>query len=397
MKDKKILIGEYIDSYLPAIDGVIVTVQNYARWLNEKHCACYVATAEGPRGYVDSDPFEVIRYRSVPIPKHPPYRFGIPILDVSYVAKNHQLAPDLVHAHSPFTAGYEAQRVAHHRKIPLVASFHTKYYDDIFEATNSELLSETAVKMIVEFYHTADYVWTVNEKTAETLRSYGYVRDLEIMPNGTDYTLPEDTQHAIDAVNDRFGFNNDEKIMLYVGQIEYKKNLMMLMDAIALYKQKNRNFKLLLVGQGTAREDLEQRCQELNISDVVIFAGVEPSREKLFEIYIRADLFTFPSVFDTFGLVVVEAASAACPAVLIKGSSAASNTIHNENAFLCKNDTQSLCNAIEFALSNDENLKRVGINAEKTLATPWNKIVDKVYDRYLEIIEEFKHVKKEVF
>jgi glycosyltransferase involved in cell wall biosynthesis len=90
---------------------------------------------------VDTDPFKVIRYHSVPVPKRPPYRFGVPLLDWGYMTEQHQMYPDLVHAHSPFLAGREALRIAKSRNIPLVASFHSKYYDDILQVTNSRFLS----------------------------------------------------------------------------------------------------------------------------------------------------------------------------------------------------------------------------------------------------------------
>ena len=66
------LVGQYIDSYLPTIDGVIMTVRNYARWLNQDHFPCYVATAKAIQRIVAGLPVQVIvtdaLIRNFPIP-----------------------------------------------------------------------------------------------------------------------------------------------------------------------------------------------------------------------------------------------------------------------------------------------------------------------------------------
>ena len=123
-------IGEYIDSYSPVIDGVVTCVKNYAYWLNQKHGNCYVAAPRCP-GYEDTDPFSVYRFTSVPVPKKPPYRFGVSALDYRYHKAMAVQYPQLVHAHSPFTAGWDALRFAKRRDIPIVATFHSKFYDRI--------------------------------------------------------------------------------------------------------------------------------------------------------------------------------------------------------------------------------------------------------------------------
>lgn len=389
--NQTICIGEYIDSYLPAVDGVIITAQNYARWLNEDHCECYIATAEGPKGYVDTDPFKVIRYNSMPVPRRSPYRFGFPLTDLSFVAEQYHLTPDLVHTHSPFIAGREALRIARHRKIPLVASFHSKYYDDILQVTNSKFLTNKTIKLIVDFYNSADHVWTVNIGTANTLREYGYKKEIEIVPNGTDFLFPKDTESALSNINQRFNFKQTDKVVLFIGQHIFQKNLMMLLDAAALCKKQGQQFKLLMVGDGYARNDLIDRAKQLGIADSVIFEKTEFDREKLSSIYLRADLFAFPSLYDNAPLVVREAAMAQCPSIMIANSNAAENAVDNENAFLCENSAESLAQTITRALADDANRQRVGYNASKTISKPWRLIINDVYNRYTEILKEYEY------
>ncbi len=382
MDKQGLVLGQYIDSYLPAVDGVVITVQNYARYLNRfPQSRCYVASSDPPRGYQDSQEFPVIRYHSVPVFSRPPYRFGIPLLDMEFVATQHQLDPHLVHAHSPFAAGLEALRIARMRHIPLVASFHSKYYDDVYAATGNRVLAERAVDIIVSFYRQADAVWTVNQGTAATLRDYGYQGEITIMPNGTDFIAPEDEQGAALAVRQRYHLDPAKPLLLFVGQHILQKNLMLILEACRLLKDRGRPFSLLLVGEGNALDALKARCVQLQLEADVTFAGPEKDRARLCEIYTAADLFVFPSLYDNAPLVVREAAMAGCPAVMVAGSNAAEDCRDGENAYLCQAQPQSLADTLIRAL-DDPHRALVGQRARAHLALPWEEVARRALEQY---------------
>lgn len=382
--------GQYVDSYLPALDGVIMTVRNYARWLNQDHFPCYVATAKAPPGFTDSETYPIYRYQSLPLFSRPPYRFGIPALDRHFVAEGHNLMPDIVHAHTPFFAGAEARRLAHQRKIPLIATFHSKYYDDILAATGSAFLAEQAVRLIIDFFNHADHVWAVSKSTARTLRGYGYKKDFEVMPNGTDFAYPEDQEAALKQVNDFLKISADENIFLYVGQHIRQKNLIMLFQSLKLLADAGQRFRQVMVGDGNIKAELESRAKELEIADKVIFTGAISDRNLLSAIYLRATAFTFPSLYDNSPLVVKEAAMAACPAILIAGSNAAEDTVDGKNAYHCDNSAESLYRALARVMADPALCREIGRQAKTTLARPWREIIGIVARRYTEIITTYK-------
>lgn len=390
MEERQLIVGEYIDSYLPALDGVITAVRNYAYWLNRNHCEAYIASAAAPKDYEEADDVPVVRYKALPLKKRPPYRFGMPTLDRDFVKTEHLLAPDLVHLHTPFTAGLEGLRLAKTRKIPAIGSFHSKYYDDALQVTRSRFLAQTTVELIASFYERCDYVWAVNEGAAETLRQYGYKGALTIMPNGSDFIYPADEETARREIDERFHLNPDEPLLLFVGQHILQKNLPMILDAFALLKKENLPVQLMTVGAGYAADQLKQQAEKLGIADFVTFAGTVSDRALLAKIYLRAALFVFPSVYDNAPLVVREAAMAACPSVLVAGSSAAEDFKHGYNVFLCQNNAQSLADTIKDALSNEERRRSVGLCAQKTIARSWESVIATVYEKYLEILDEYK-------
>ena len=91
---------------------------------------------------------------------------------------------DIVHAHSPFSSGLEAMRIAKKLNVPLVATFHSKFYDDAMKITHSKMISRTGVNTIVDFFNKCDAVWAVNDGTAKVLREYGFGGKITVMENG---------------------------------------------------------------------------------------------------------------------------------------------------------------------------------------------------------------------
>lgn len=122
-----------------------------------------------------------------------------------------------------------------------------------------------------------------------------------------------DPAGACARVNEKYGLGADEKVMLFVGQQVLQKNLVKLLEAAALYRDSGAKFRLLMVGEGYASEQLKALARERGIDGQVIFTGVILDREELRDIYTRAQLFTFPSLYDNAPLVLREAAAVGCP------------------------------------------------------------------------------------
>ncbi|MGI6151087.1 MAG: glycosyltransferase [Christensenellales bacterium] len=391
--DRDITIGLYTDSYIPVVDGVATCVRNYARWLNAKHCAAYVAAPEVPN-YEDDDPFPVIRFFSIPIKPHPPHRFGIPALDTAFRPMEIEHKPCLVHTHSPFSAGGAALRLAKKLDIPLVASFHSKLYDDFLQATGSEFIAARVVDYVVSFYNKADYVWTVNRSTAKTLAEYGYKGEVEVVVNGTDYDDSIDRAAACREIDERYGIRPGQKVMLFVGQIVLQKNLVRVINAAWEYANRGHDFRLFLVGEGYARDELTALVKERGLKDRVTFTGPIYDRDELKKFYARADLFVFPSIYDNAALVIREAAALCVPSIMVAGSNIAEGLTDGVNAYLCEDTDESVADAMERALGDDEKRACIGKGAKVALARSWESIVEEVYEKYLGIINSYQKKKR---
>lgn len=379
-------LGQFNESFPPIMDGVANVVNNYAYWLNKKYGRCYVIAPYVPN-YKDNEDFDVLRYASIPVPGRHPYRAGIPYTTYDFRNKLESIPFQLVHAHSPFSAGQIALRISKQRKIPLVASFHTKFYDDFLVAVKSKTLARAMTDYVVQFYQKADIVWTLNEETKNTLFSYGYKGIVDIVPPGIDFPM-NFNENAAESVLRKPLEKDDRFEFLFVGQQVWHKNLKLLIEALKLLKEWGINFRMTMTGEGRDLIDIKELVHQLNLSKQFRFTGKISSREELHAIYASSHLFLFPSVYDTFGLVVCEAASAGCPSLLIKNSSAAGIITEGYNGLLAENDSRSYALAIKNAVSDPEELMEIGNNAAKTLTRSWESAVDEAALRYKEIIDD---------
>src|SRR5208337_2230637 len=183
-------VGLFSDGYLPVLDGVALTVHNYAYWLNKESGRSCVVAPRTP-GYVDKESYRVVRFFSLPTVVRPPYRFGLPGLDLGLRRFLRDEDFSLIHAHSPFGAGLVAARTAKEKKVPLVATLHSKYRDDLARVIRAKAIVDDQIKRIADFYYSADYVWVPQESMVATLREYGYDGPYEVMENGIDLKSPE--------------------------------------------------------------------------------------------------------------------------------------------------------------------------------------------------------------
>ncbi len=376
------------DTFLPIVDGVGRVAYQYASTLGRLGHECYVITPMQDDGYRGQHPFEIVDYQSMQVPVVPQYNAGMPLLDRHYTARLENLDFDLVHVHSPAIAGLEGIRLAAKRKVPLIGTFHTKYREDILRVTQSEGLAMLGVKYIADFYGRCDEVWTVSKSAEATLRSYGYKGKVEIIRNGTD--IPVISKEGLEAAKKAY-ISRDVPVLLFVGQLDFKKNLALALKAMALLKADGVEFQFVLAGQGRDKGSILALIEELGLGGYVSFTGHIKSEQLLNGLYASASLLVFPSAYDTAGLVVFEAAAAGTPSVVLEGSAAAESIINFENGFTCKEDEESLYICIKNALSDKGRLKRIAQKAKDSIPIPWENVMSEVIERYEQIVEKEKY------
>ena len=328
------------DSFPPIIDGVANAVVNYASRIQELGGKSIVITPEHPEADDSAFSFPVYRYPGIDTRKLIGYMAGYPFSPA--VAKRiKESGVSMLHSHCPISSNIFARSLRKLLDVPFVMTYHTKFDVEISEAVRGKLLQDGAVSALVNNISSCDEVWVVSEGETRRLTK--------------DARIPEGVP-----------------VYLFVGRLMWYKGIRVILDALKGLKSQGFDFRMVFVGGGQDAEEIKTYCSSLKLDDKVLFLGPVYDRRQLSAWYCRADLFLFPSDFDTNGLVVREAAACSLPAALIDGSAA------------------SLAVLLATAGQNRGLLKKTGQNAADELYISWPQAIDKAIDRYMTVIDNYK-------
>jgi 1,2-diacylglycerol 3-alpha-glucosyltransferase len=376
--------GQFSESFPPIMDGVSLTVSNYVAGLNQTLGPAYAVVPAIPH-CCPQQYGEVYKYFSVPLMFRPPYRVGLPQLDLSLHAELHRVKFDLVHAHSPFSAGRLALRLARRRGIPIVATFHSKFRENFERLVPITRVVDWEIQRIVDFYRAVDEVWVPTYASLKTLRDYGYRGAAQVVRNGVDLEPPANGESLRARGEKLLGVRPADFLLLYVGQLAWEKNLALLVQSLGALRRSGGTFRMVFIGEGYASAALEDMVARLGLSDCTTFTGVMHDRAALASCYARADCFLFPSLYDTNGLVVIEAAAFGVPSLLIQGSDAAEGVTDGINGFLADNSVQDYSAKLRWLLGHAEAARGAGNGARLSLYRSLSSTVEEVRERYIRL------------
>ena len=374
------------DSFAPVIDGVANAVMNYAKNLSSDEESSVVITPDYPGADDSQFPYPVLRYPSLDLRKSTGYTAGIPFAP-ELLRSLEPYHVQLMHSHCPIVSTMLARELRQVLDVPLILTYHTKFDIDIANIMHSRALQEASKRALLENINACDEVWAVSQGAADNLRSLGYEGECVIMHNGVDLPRGRVRQAQIDAVTEGFDLPAQVPVYLFVGRIMWYKGLRIILDALAALDQEKRDFRMVFVGGGGDFDQVKAYSEKLGLAKKVFFAGPVHQREALRAWYCRADLFLFPSTFDTNGLVVREAAACALGSVLIAGSCAAEGVTNERNGLLIEENAQSLAHCL-CGLSK-EAMSLIGSYAQKELYLSWEDAVKAARERYQVVIDRY--------
>ncbi len=376
------------DSFPPVIDGVANAVVNYAKNIEAHHGHAVVVTPSVPGAEDKEYDFPVIRYPSIDTRKLVGYVTGYPFSPET-ARRLQDERTELLHAHCPVSSAILARELRDVLKTPLVLTYHTKFDIDIAKAIRGKLLQESAIRALVQNVSACDEVWVVSEGAGQNLRSLGYEGEYLVMENGVDVPRGRVSDAEInDAVKD-YDLPIGVPMFLFVGRLMWYKGLRIILDALASLREKGADFRMVFVGDGADGAEVRAYASELGLDGVCFFTGAISDREKIRAWYSRADLFLFPSTFDTNGLVVREAAASGTATVMVAGSCAAEGVTDGRNGFFIEENAASLAAKLTELCAAPETMARVGENAERELYLSWEDAVARAYERYEIVLDNY--------
>ena len=377
------------DSFPPAIDGVANAVVNYGTAITAHHGQATVVTPYYPQANDSAFPFPVVRYPSVDMTKLIGYRAGMPF-DYDVLRQLETSNFDIIHSHCPITSTLLARALRERIHVPVVFTYHTKFDIDIANAVQSKMLRESAAKILAQNIAACDEIWVVSNGAGENLRKLGYEGPYSVMPNGVDLPCGRVDEGLIQKVTKGFDLPEGVPVFLFVGRMMWYKGLRIILDGLKQLADGGAEFRMVFVGGGNEKEEVVAYSRSLGLERKVLFSEPIRDREMIRAWYCRADLFLFPSTFDTNGLVVREAAACGLASVLIAGSCAAEDVTDGENGFLIEENADSMAAMLRRLLNTPEAMTRVGQGAQRELYVSWEEAVSRAYRRYGTVIENYR-------
>lgn len=380
-------IAIFTDTYPPFINGVSTSAYNLVQVLKKNgHDVIVVAprTTAGKLEVKDG----VIWVPGIEIKKMYGYRITN-IYNRKIVKLLKEFGVELIHNQTDIGIGQFARISSRELKVPQVYTYHTAYEDYTYYVVHGIMdrigkkamrgYAKTVAKNCTEFI-------TPSIKTKEYMRSIGSDIYINVVPTGIDFSLFDEKNINKERqleFKKAHGIKETTKVFLILGRVAKEKSMDYSLRGYAMYLEKhpNSDTKMLVVGDGPQRTELELLVEELHISDKVDFIGKVPASEVPFY-YHLADVYTSASITETQGLTFMEAMASGTIVLARYDTNLADTITDGLNGFFFT-DENGFVEKVERILSlSDEGRQTVINNAYKTVDT---YSIDKFYDNIMEV------------
>ncbi len=369
----------FSDSLPPIIDGVTHTLCRLVDTLeNEKIEYRFVSPCipEKNIGWRD----KVYSVKSFPFPWYNYYQIGLPYFQ-GLEAELNSFRPDMVHVVSPTLLGMYGIQYAKRRSISVVSSYHT-HFVSYFSYYGFSRLERWGWNFLQWIYNQCDYTFAPSTSAVDELKEKG-IRNVGLWQRGVD--LKEFSPSFRSPELRRSVAAAELPILLYVGRLVKEKDLHDLVGAALLLKEWGHRFKLVFVGDGPMRHQLQQQLPDAH------FTGYLQGRD-LAQWYASADLFVFPSSTETFGNVILEAFASGLPVVAVNQGGVTNLVTAGVNGLLAKpHDQEEFAHHIEVFLNDTAYRKFLSQKAQNTAKQfDWQSVNKKLIDSYHQIADRKK-------
>ncbi len=373
-------IAIFSDTFLPEINGVTKTLSRFGDYL-ESHNINYLFITPNQVGS-DEVPYNCIHFFSTPLIFYPECRFSIPNnIRLATVLKDFK--PDIIHLMTEFNLGFAGLQYAKKNHIPVISNYSTNF-DTIFAQYHFQILSKPLKKYLSWFHSEANLTVTPSNDSKEVLHNMG-VDHVKLFQRGID-TSKFSPALRDDDLRRKLGLTN-RIALLYVGRISAEKDLhllaAMMEDLNPLYKER---ITLVLAGDGPMKAELEER-----LPSNTVFTGFVSGRD-LSRLYASCDIFVFPSSFETFGNVVLEAFASGLPVIGVNEGAVRELIDHEKDGLIAKaHDSESFSSAVESLIENDLLRYQYGFKArKKALNYSWDAVFEILLDYYKDLVNRKK-------
>lgn len=323
-------IAFFTDSYYPQLNGVTISVDNFAKELRKKGHTVYIFAPKVRKRKIPDE--NLTNLPSIKILSSEPAVY-IP-MPKSYkdYAKIFREDFDLVHAHGNGAFSLLGYQVARMKRIPYVLTFHTLHSKYTHYFLKGRVIKprmvETGLKV---FANLCDGIITPSEKMKKELMRYGVKKPIHVIPNFVE--TDEFKKIKKNYLHTKLKLPNDTPILLSVGRLGKEKNFEFVLEMFHDLILEDEHSHLAIVGNGTESKNLKQYADQLDISHRVHFTG-KINKKYMPSVYKDASIFVFASTSEVHPLVALEASAAGLPLIVAKDDAFTNVVIENKNGYL---------------------------------------------------------------
>lgn len=329
-----------------------------------------------------------------PLPDDPPYvhrhpahtfdSVGYPI-PVNLKEELEEMEMDIIHAHAFWYAPADiSARIARKRRIPFVLN---PYY---YNTDNRRSMKWQLYRILYgrATVAAADAVVVISPYEHEMLKKDGFMLDrVELIPPGIN---AEEFENKKENPFNKWGVNT-QNILLFAGRIAKAKGVDILINAYAKVVKEFTNSQLVIIGEDFGfRKNCEEQISLLGIEKKVIWTG-KVTRDELIGAYQHATTFVFPSRFEAFGIVLLEASAAGCPIIATNGSAIPYIVRPDKTGLLFnQEDPNDLAHKIMESLKNKVHSKKMAETARSRAHTEftWDQSAKKLLSLYEDLCQK---------
>lgn len=370
-RQKPLRIAFVTETYPPEVNGVSMTV---ARVVEGMRARSHAVQLIRPRQHeadaaVRVDGYQEVLMRGLPIPRYPNLKMGLPqtrtLLELWSAHR-----PDLVHIATEGPLGWSALRAARRLGLPVSSDFRTNFHA-YAQHYGISLLKRPVLAYLRYFHSRTACTMVPTESLRRELAEQGF-HDLSVVARGVDTVRFHPCKRSAE-LRRQWGAADDDSVAICVGRLAPEKNLTDLVAAFRAMRCIDARTKLVIVGDGPARQQLQAACPD------AVLAGSRTG-DDLAAHYASADVFLFPSLTETFGNVTPEAMASGLP-VLAYGYAAAAQLIQSgDNGLLARYpSSQEFTDLAEQLAADRDHARRMGAAARRSAERlDWDTVIGQV-------------------
>jgi glycosyltransferase involved in cell wall biosynthesis len=365
---KSLRVAFVTETYPPEVNGVSNTAARFVeglRGLNHEVQVIRPRQGQADRADADAGKDEVLM-RGLPIPRYPGLRMGLPARK-ALIRLWSRHRPDVVHIVTEGPLGWSALQAALKLELPVSSDFRTNFHA-YSRHYGVGWLHKPIVAYLRKFHNRTLMTLVPTASMRAELAANGF-RNLHVVSRGVDTQLFNPARRN-PVLRASWGAAPDEPVILSVGRLAPEKNLETLVAAYAQIRRTAPAAKLVVVGDGPARETLRARCPD------AVFAGMRTG-EDLAVHYASCDMFLFPSLTETFGNVTIEAMASGLAVVAFGYAAAAENIVHGTSGLLAPvDDTEGFVRQAAALAADPARIRAYGLRARAaTEQLAWARVI----------------------